>query len=573
MAKGITDAIEGARGSWLARDPGWSLSYLLIIVIAATGARLIALLPIESLLRDFSVDDTFYYAQTAKNLAQHGIVSFDGVNLTNGFHPLWLFLLVPVYWLPLDSIEAVHLARQLDVALVAVALLCLTRVAQLGSACWFLVVPVLLRALQYRALYVGLEASCNLLTVSLALLCAMRFWERPDTRRQVLLGAALCASVLARLENILFSLLLVAALLSMTFIHDRPRQRRGVWIALCGFAGFVLLHFTLNEWIFGSPVPVSGLVKKWWASEGVASPGLLGALANLKTLSEIWVVATGLKAGLLLLVTVTARRLLAWRFGRGKLASRAELFEVLVVTVAAFHAAKCVVYAITSVPYWTSYQWYHVSGPLTSWLSFVLVGSYIVRFCGWALDNWGSALRGIARVPALVPALVATVFVVSYSATQVRSAFTRYGEMSRSRVVDWEICSYRMAQWINANVPRDARIGSFDSGVLGYFTDQPVVPLDGLINSVDYFEALKSQRFEEFIHVNGVEYIANLVPDENDDFAEYVRAKTRQQMPLEGQLVPLYTDPDNSIVHQEKTRRYRIYQYAPDGGKDVIARR
>lgn len=41
----------------------------------------------------FYDDDFFYYAQIARNLAYHGISSFDGSHLTNGYHPLWLLIL------------------------------------------------------------------------------------------------------------------------------------------------------------------------------------------------------------------------------------------------------------------------------------------------------------------------------------------------------------------------------------------------------------------------------------------------------------------------------------------------
>src|SRR5207249_52514 len=42
-------------------------------------------------------DDAFYYFQIARHLAQGRGFTFDGIHPTNGFHPLWLFLLVPIY--------------------------------------------------------------------------------------------------------------------------------------------------------------------------------------------------------------------------------------------------------------------------------------------------------------------------------------------------------------------------------------------------------------------------------------------------------------------------------------------
>jgi len=38
-------------------------------------------------------DDAFFYATVARNVAEVGKFSFDGVSETNGFHPLWMIIL------------------------------------------------------------------------------------------------------------------------------------------------------------------------------------------------------------------------------------------------------------------------------------------------------------------------------------------------------------------------------------------------------------------------------------------------------------------------------------------------
>jgi hypothetical protein len=39
-------------------------------------------------------DDYFYYAIIADNLVSNGRITYDGVTLTNGFHPLWFAVIV-----------------------------------------------------------------------------------------------------------------------------------------------------------------------------------------------------------------------------------------------------------------------------------------------------------------------------------------------------------------------------------------------------------------------------------------------------------------------------------------------
>ncbi len=67
------------------------------ILFVGLLARLIwTFVPWES-LQVLLYDDAFYYFAIAKTLAATGKVSADGITLTNGFHPLWLLAILPVY--------------------------------------------------------------------------------------------------------------------------------------------------------------------------------------------------------------------------------------------------------------------------------------------------------------------------------------------------------------------------------------------------------------------------------------------------------------------------------------------
>lgn len=47
----------------------------------------------------FSRDDAYYYFKVAQNITEGHGISFDGINLTNGYHPLWLLVCIPVFYL------------------------------------------------------------------------------------------------------------------------------------------------------------------------------------------------------------------------------------------------------------------------------------------------------------------------------------------------------------------------------------------------------------------------------------------------------------------------------------------
>jgi hypothetical protein len=45
----------------------------------------------------FIRDDAYYYFKTAQNIAEGRGITFDGINPTNGYHPLWMLLCIPIF--------------------------------------------------------------------------------------------------------------------------------------------------------------------------------------------------------------------------------------------------------------------------------------------------------------------------------------------------------------------------------------------------------------------------------------------------------------------------------------------
>lgn len=75
-----------------------------IVEISLVGVVLlihlfIALAPSRSLLNWYSNDDAYYYFKVARNISAGLGSSFDGISLTNGYHPLWLLICVPIFTL------------------------------------------------------------------------------------------------------------------------------------------------------------------------------------------------------------------------------------------------------------------------------------------------------------------------------------------------------------------------------------------------------------------------------------------------------------------------------------------
>src|SRR5512140_650811 len=47
--------------------------------------------------RWFIRDDAYYYFKVAQNISEGHGSTFDGIHATNGYHPLWMLICVPIF--------------------------------------------------------------------------------------------------------------------------------------------------------------------------------------------------------------------------------------------------------------------------------------------------------------------------------------------------------------------------------------------------------------------------------------------------------------------------------------------
>jgi hypothetical protein len=101
---------------WARKLAGW------LCLIPAASALAVAFRSPAWLASHVLPDDAYYYFQIARNAAAGHGVSLDGIHLTNGFHPLWMAILVGLGKL-LPSAAVIPVALLIGGACGAVALL------------------------------------------------------------------------------------------------------------------------------------------------------------------------------------------------------------------------------------------------------------------------------------------------------------------------------------------------------------------------------------------------------------------------------------------------------------------
>jgi hypothetical protein len=268
------------------RQPQWT-AILPVIVLAAYFVSLIVRFAHKgNLYLSFFVDDFFYYVIVARNLAMHGASTANGLQATNGYHPLWLWTIALLY-----KIFGDH--RSFFVMLVVLIWLLVwgayraLRSAQrsLGIApdtgLAFVLFSVTFMAVLSRS---GMEVSLALffLTVLWARLAAQPI-ESQTPMAAFVSGLVASAVVLSRLDTCL----IVAVYGALTLARPEDDRRTALRQILYFTAGLlpVAVYLVANQREFGMFLPVSGLVKNlktgWLPTDSAVSILLLLRLVNL----------------------------------------------------------------------------------------------------------------------------------------------------------------------------------------------------------------------------------------------------------------------------------------------------
>jgi hypothetical protein len=84
------------------------------------------------------------------------------------------------------------------------------------------------------------------------------------------------------------------------------------------------------------------------------------------------------------------------------------------------------------------------------------------------------------------------------------------GILSRYEWRPWEagpVAEKGLYGWVRRTFPEEAVLGARDAGKLGFFTERPVVNLDGLINDQRLLEAIRHDREDEYLLSSPVRYV------------------------------------------------------------------
>ena len=459
---------------------------------AALAWRYLDGFDLVDLVRDGFNDDAFYYFQIASNLAEGKFSTFDGgITQTNGYHPLWMLVITPLYWV-FDREQALFAIKAFEIMLVAGGVALVATAARLARLPWILLFAVLPALYELRILYRGLETALALFLLGLLFLASMLHARDPERYTWPLVAVAFVLPWV-RLEYIAISLAATGAscVARWSLRNETPgaswRDRlfstlpKRHLFPILGAVSGILAYFLYNRLVFGGFTPVSGAIKQLWSENWWEQRGGYDFVQNLQGVLQI----PAFGQELLLALEVSAWFALVWWSARRSRSREDWLllaFLVCVFSLAAGHLAKFVQTVFTVTPYWGRYTWYFVPAYLMTAL-IVPVRCYVAFH--FVRRVVGSRSQLATRI--LAVAIVAVGATVLWREANFSRPFRHVDAASESIAArGWLMNGYVGTLVMNRVLPDDSVIGSWDAGATAYFSRFPVVNLDGLANGYEY---------------------------------------------------------------------------------------
>ncbi len=522
----------------------WRITFELVLVLMVlVSYAYVAVAPGNNLMHFYTSDDAFYYYKVAQNITEGRGVSFDGIGITNGFHPLWMLICIPLFalarfnlFLPLRLVVMVLALLNAGTGVMLYRLfkqLLSTPTAMLAAVAW-----AFLPQIQRTVTFGGLEAGVSVFCVVL-LVYQLAAWqkERPligdHPQRLLMIAGAGILALFGRLDNaftVFFAGLYMFLLAFKTWdgARETPRigwlRRLGVGVMYYFPVGTALGAYLLTNYLYaGTPMPVSGMVKRWWSTLPATVYGqpvlgwrnfisywftnnrssgpwslitdvpnrLADAVYSLLPLqgSELFLknVNRSLVAGFALLLLGIA----LWLVIKNWNVTWRALVRFSILPLFLGCSAQIASYRI--IPYVHTRPWYWA----VEMVVIVLVLASVVEGLVQALRRWKVPAEGTW---AGAGAVMAVVF-FSFAYYTVK--------LVPQTLLPENANNYRLeALGIERLTEPGSLIGCTGAGTIGYFIqDRTVVPLDGLINSYEYFTLLQAGKAYEYLDKIGLNYV------------------------------------------------------------------
>jgi hypothetical protein len=458
-------------------------NYILRVLIAIRPLKYIDGLTIP--------DDAYLSLTLARNIAK-GLGPLYGQYYTNGFQPLYVFLMTPVYWLfPNDLITPVHIALFVLIAFDTATLYLLYRLAQneyrSNIAPMIIAIAWIFNPYSIRIANNGLETSISAFFILASYILFVRLREKSDDSIKSLLffGIILGLSLLSRIDNIILALVLIAGLSWSWWkaCHSPIAISKNLGLVL-GFTILICLPWiTYQLYYIGDLVPISGQAVRYMSLSNINHAPTLANFYLVSLKEAVLAIKSLCLAPLILIVVLLGAVLLMKRtlnlssiFDRLKKHNPLLIFSLLLFVAYTFFLFQA---GLTN-------RYFYPLTLIVLLYMMTLIDLFNQRLCG--------RMRLLFNIVVVTFLVGSTIIRPSVRALYFSNETQRVGYMN-------------LGLWAKDNFPDRTVVGCSQTGALGYFAPNlRVVNLDGKVSSACY-KSLVAKRNIEYIRSEKIEYV------------------------------------------------------------------
>lgn len=458
-----------------------SLKSILIVISAFILITGFSFLPSVEFLLNFANDDSFFYIKTAYNFSAGFGSTFDTINSTNGYHPLWFLILSFYYFLlqifigftPETYYRFTVLLISFINLLTAYFLYRYFRVVNPENfrKYFFLILPMFLTFVAIRDFGMETHLLCLLITVYLLVKSDELLHDKDFTIIKIILLVLL---FLTRIDFLFNAIPVIIAADYLT--SEKVKRKKFLLYGLTALLLSSVIYFMSNYFFFGNASTVSASIKN-------SFPEII-LLSNIRDL-----------------------------FAPGTFTNQ------FIKTFFSFSIVLLFMFLISRSKYRNKFTMpdYFLWGVCISSLVFI-VSNLAVNF--HALKEWYVAfpafvcsiltVRMISKVTKLYP----------FALTLFISMFIFYFVRTRIENYKWD-SMYYFALDVKKSTSANDRIFMIDlSGITGYFSDRILVNGDGLINSFEYWDYKSKGKLDEYLKLKDIKYYATYSTEKGNHVLE-----------------------------------------------------
>ncbi len=477
-----------------------SLSF--IIIVGLIIRVFVSWQDFVTLFQKCVVDDSLFYLNISKHIAEGMGATFDGFILTNGFHPVYALILVPLFWLfPNNPDLTFHLALTICSifnVLTGIIIYLITKniagrnAGLIASFIWIFNPYVILISLT------GVEVSvaCFFLALCIYKFVKMRKMGSYSYQSIMLLGVFSATAILSRVDAVF--LLMTITLFIFYAVYEKEKK---IIPAIAQPAFFCVVVFAvLAPWFYWN-IYHFGTIRQ---ISGVTLPNISHNMYLMKYKTYFS----------LAFILYELNYLKIWLLSTLKYSGGALFFFVLFVCFI-FVGREHLIQNIRKL--WAQMKYIDFAILSTG----ILVSFYSLYFWGWHRPWYYLSVMLVVTIcmGILIENILSHLTVSNYAGSMnlKRDAIIYFSLLLYFSIQGNQIWMkglfpfqkqlYESAVWMNENTEKTTTIGAISSGAYGYFTNR-TIDLLGVVNNEAY-RAIKAKKIFAYMKRKNIKYLVD----------------------------------------------------------------